>query len=342
MTIEQNRIVALLDIDQTLIFGPQGDVRYNYNLINTLLKNGVNDVYLFSKMSLTYYNIQERQILIQVLQKEGLMVHGTICASDLIWNKNKELLKDFSQEVWQTNNAAFLELFRQERFKSLTRFDDVARPGEAFAQVALRTDDWSNEDALMYQNAASDIMRYLNHHSISEHKNAIAEAEKSYLYEMFVKHKPEWSGAVIFVDDNIKEISAVRGMHKQISPEHKLLTLHNKNEKGATENTESFYQETIQPFVELPFALSHALNSYQFARKLTHSTAKKEILERLELALVNCKSSEEVAQVKVTFDKEYQRLNHHRFSFWSHAKTRSAMVFDTMIEKREKQTMNLL
>ncbi|KTC73811.1 hypothetical protein Lbir_1073 [Legionella birminghamensis] len=71
-------------------------------------------------------------------------------------------------------------------------------------------------------------------------------------------------------------------------------------------------------------------------RKLTHSSKKNEILERLELALENCKTSEEVNAVKRDFD-EYQQLNQHRFKIWSKTKTRSATVSEEMIEKREEQ-----
>lgn len=337
MTIQQKRVVALLDVDNTLIFGAPPEVEYNDNLIDTLLKNGVKDVYLFSSMSLKQHTLEERVTLVEYLESKGLTVHGTICAADLVWNKDKELLKTFYQAVCKTKTDEEIhELLNQEQFESLTHFNDAVS-GQAFAAVRAGIDGWSREDAELYQAAASAIRRYLDHNSISEHKAHIAETEKSYFYEMFVRNKPEWAEAVIFVDDADTNITSVTGMHNQLTPEHKLLTLLNRNEKREVKNTESFYQAIIQPFVELTFALFNAFNSYEFGRKLTHSTAKKEILERLELALENCKSSDEVAQAKGTFDREYQQLNHHRFSFWSDAKTRSAIVFDTMIEKREEQ-----
>ncbi|RAP37042.1 hypothetical protein B1207_06360 [Legionella quinlivanii] len=162
------------------------------------------------------------------------------------------------------------------------------------------------------------------------------ETEKSYFYEMFVRHKPKWAGAVIFVDDANRNINSVMGMHNQLDPEHKLLTLLNRNERREVKNAKNFYQAVIQPFVELTSALFNVFNSYKLGRKLTHSSKKNEILERLELALENCKTSEEVNAVKRDF-VEYQQLNHHRFKIWSNTKTRSATVSEEMIEKREEQ-----
>ncbi|EHL31978.1 hypothetical protein [Legionella drancourtii] len=337
MTIQQKRVVALLDVDNTLIFGAPPDIEYNDKLIDTLLENNVKDVYLFSSMSLKQRTLEERIVLIEYLQSKGLTVHGVICASDLVWNKDKALLQAFYQAMCKTkSDEEILELLSQEQFKPLTHFDD-ATSGQAFASVRAGVDGWSREDAELYQATASAIRRYLDHNNTSEHKAHVAETEKSYFYQMFARNKPEWSGAVIFVDDADTNINAVKGMHNQLTPEYKLLTLHNRNERREVKNPKNFYQAIIQPFVEITFALFNAFNSYKIERKLTYSTAKKEILERLELSLENCKTSDEVRQVKDDFDKEYQQLNHHRFSFWSDAKTRSATVFDDMVEKREEQ-----
>lgn len=338
MTIPQKRIVALLDVDNTLIFGAAPDIEYNQELIDTLLENDVKDVYLFSSMRLKPQTVQERKELIEYLQSKALTVHGVICASDLVWNKDKALLQAFDNEMHNSKDQGRVELqlLRQEKFQSLTHFDD-STPGQAFATVSAGAEGWSTEDPDLYQNTASYIRHYLDENNTSEHKAQVKETEKSYLYQMFAKNKPEWSGAVIFVDDADPNITAVQGMHNQLALEYKLLTLHNRNERREVKNSKNFYQAIIQPFVEITFALFNAFNSYKFGRKLTHSTAKQEILERLELALENCKTRDEVKQVKDGFDVEYQQLNHHRFSFWSSAKTRSAAVFDDMVEKREVQ-----
>lgn len=337
MTIQQKRVVALLDVDNTLLFGAQPDVEYNDNLIDTLLQNGVKDIYLFSSMSLKQHTLEERVVLVEYLESKGLTVHGTICGADLVWNKDKELLKTFYQAVCQTKtDAEICDLLNQEQFESLTHFNDAVS-GQAFAAVRAGIDGWSREDAALYQDVACAIRIYLDHNSISEHKAWIAETEKSYFYEMFVRNKPEWAGAVIFVDDADTNINSVTGMHNQLIPEHKLLTLVNRNERKEVKNTKDFYQAIIQPFVEITFALFNAFNSYKFGRKLTHSTGKNEVLERLELALENCKTSDEVNKVKCDFDNEYRELSHHRLSIWSKEKTRSANVFDSMVEKREEQ-----
>lgn len=337
MTIQQKRVVALLDVDNTLIFGASPDIEYNDNLIDTLLENNLKDIYLFSSMSLKQHTIEERVELVKYLEAKGLTVHGVICASDLVWNKDKALLKAFYQAVCKANtDEDIFNLLNQEQLKPLTHFDD-AMSGQSFAAVRAGIDGWCRGDAELYQTAASAIRRYLDHNDTSEHKVQIAETEKSHFYHMFARNKPEWAGNVIFVDDADTNINAVVGMHNKLTPEHKLLTILNRDEKRAVKNPKGFYQAIIKPFVEITFALFNAFNSYKLGRQVTHSTAKNEVLERLELALENCKTRDEVNQVKRDFDGEYQQLNHHRFSIWSHAKTRSVTVFDNMLEERKEQ-----
>ena len=83
--------------------------------------------------------------------------------------------------------------------------------------------------------------------------------------------------------------------------------------------------------------MRNAFNGYKSGRWLTHSTEKNKTLKRLESALEDCTTSDEINSVKDNFADDYQHLNQHRFSFWSQAKTRSATVFDSMVEKREEQ-----
>lgn len=337
MTIQQKRVVALLDVDNTLIFGSSPNIEYNDNLIEALLETGVTDTYLFSSMSLKKRTFEERLLLAKSLEARGLTVHGVICASDLVWNKDKALLKTFYQALCDTQNEDdILALFSQEQFKSLTHFDD-ALTGQAFSTLTAGIDDWSRDDAELYQTVAAVIRRYLNQQNTSVYKAQIAETEKSYFYSMFARNKPEWAGDVILIDDADANIDAVKGMHNHLSPQHKLLTLLNRDENRAVKNTKDFYKAIIQPFVEIVYGLFDAFNSYKLGRKLTHSTAKNAILEGLELALENCQTSDEVNQVKGDFDEAYGQLNLHRFSIWSQAKTRSATIFDNMIEEREEQ-----
>ncbi|KTC73812.1 hypothetical protein Lbir_1074 [Legionella birminghamensis] len=124
----------------------------------------------------------------------------------------------------------------------LTHFNDAV-PCKAFADVSAGIDGWSNEEAEIYQTAASTIRHFLDCNSVSEHRALIAETEKSYFYEMFVRNKPVWAGAVVFVDDADKNINSVTGMHNQLAPEHKLLTLLNRNERREVKNTMNFNKQ---------------------------------------------------------------------------------------------------
>lgn len=333
MPITQKKVVALLDVDNTLIFGNSEQLSYNNNLIETLIENNVKDIYLFTSMTLKQSGVSERMTLVEYLSLKGLTVHGVICAADLVWKKDKAQLKRFYQEL---NVSKANNLFSKDEFKSLYDFSDAVC-GEGFKAVTEGIEGWSDDDARMYQDISCLGMKYLNDNSTSEHKDAISKTEKSYLYQMFVNKKPEWVDAVIFIDDAMANISAVEGMNKELQPTHLLFTLHNEEKK---EYEKSFYQQFIQSCLEIINTLLNVFNSYKSGRRFTHSTRKNEILERFGSDLIGCKTKDELNQLKETFEKsnpDYQTINQHRFSIWSKEKTRSAVIYDSMIENRLRE-----
>lgn len=334
MGFQLKKAIALLDVDNTLAFSSP---EFNDNLIHVLLQNGVKDVYLFSSMSLKEDTIKDRNELINYLQRKGLKVHGVICASDLIWQKDKNLITEFYNAMTATKtDAELFDLFNQEKFQSLTQFND-AIPGQAFSAVTGQNNVLDQKEAGMYQMCVSAIRQYLKQKDTSKHAVEIAKTEKSYFYEMFVRNKPAWSGDIIFIDDASDNIDAVKGMHEKLNPEYKLLTLVNRNEKKQVKNTIDFYNVAIAPFVQLAFSLFNSFNNYKYERRFTHSTVKHKILEQLGQDLETCKNTDAIAAVKMKFNENYKQLNSHRFSIWSNDKTRSAMTFDDMVLAREAQ-----
>jgi hypothetical protein len=337
--IQRKRILALLDVDNTLIFGSEPNIRYNDNLIDTLLENGVKDVYLFSSMSLKKDTVKERVALIEYLEKKGITVHGAICASDLIWNKDKALLTEFYQTAINTkNDDELIKLLLDQKFASLNHFDD-AKPGQAFATSSKNIDELTREDAYLYQNASSAIRRFLNQNETSQYAKDIAETEKSYFYQMMVENMPDWASNVIFVDDAAVNIKAVTGMHNKLSPKHLLLTVCNRNQKKEVENSKDFYQDFIAPFAARANALYDAFDDYRLGRRMTHSRQKNQMLKRLENALDACTTQDHLDVWNNTFIQYYEQLNAHRFSFWSHTQTRSATIFENMYNARKTQLL---
>ncbi|KTC92021.1 hypothetical protein [Legionella cincinnatiensis] len=78
--------IALLDVDSTLLFNGSD---LNYALLDSLLKNGIKDVYLFTNMGLEdirNYNQDyaplSRHVIIQTMQQMGFNVHGVITPAD--------------------------------------------------------------------------------------------------------------------------------------------------------------------------------------------------------------------------------------------------------------------
>lgn len=62
------------------------DVELNVELLDTLKEQGVNDIYLFTDMTMNDSGIQDRQNLISDLEKRGFHVHGVITPVDLAWD----------------------------------------------------------------------------------------------------------------------------------------------------------------------------------------------------------------------------------------------------------------
>ncbi|MDI9819243.1 MULTISPECIES: ankyrin repeat domain-containing protein [unclassified Legionella] len=80
--------------------------------------------------------------------------------------------------------------------------------------------------------------------------------------------------------------------------------------------------------------LSAKFDSYKSERKITYSADKNSILQTLKNNLQNCETNQQLNDLIKQFNNEglYNQLNNHRFSFWSHDKTRSAIVAEAMIE----------
>lgn len=343
MTVDKRELV-LLDVDNTLIFGQQNNIKYNDNLINTLLENDVKDVYLFTSMTLKKRTIRERIELINYLKSQGLTVHGLICASDLVWNKDKNLLNQFYTAATQTSkDDEVVSLLSQDEYQSLTYFDGETC-GQAFSAVSNQVEnmDEGSKEYNIYQDVVAPIRLYLNSKNDSLHKDDIARSEKSYMYEMFVRNKPDWVGDVIFVDDSDVHTKGVSAMHSSLQVKHKLLTVLNCNQNGTQknikENTQDFYHGIINPFLQLIRGLHTAFNSYKSGRKLTYSAEKNIILEEFKTCLENCQTIEEVQNIEVNFvNAYYQKLNSHRFNIFSNGQTRSIMAFQQMATKRQEQ-----
>jgi hypothetical protein len=72
---------GLVDVDQTLLFGLEGDTQLNQNVILDLKMRGITEIYLFTSMSVR--DIPERTKLIEDLAQKGLTVKAVISPLDV-------------------------------------------------------------------------------------------------------------------------------------------------------------------------------------------------------------------------------------------------------------------
>lgn len=264
------RPVALLDVDDTILF----DQELNTELLDSLKKNGVKDVYLFTDMTIKSSAIEERLKLKERLEKEGFTVHGLITPLDLAWRKENDLESRKKTGEQATNFRD--TLYRQypdkkfsgddfelimgdphiaETFPSygeiLTRPLDQVQLGSAFSEAV----EVYNSDIKAGQepesgfhlsnnlNTRGDVAKMLGDH---QGWRAGYSHTKGLMLEAFLAHKPEWVSSIIVADDNQQVIESVARMKESKKPGIAITTIHvDKHNRKAQE-----YDDTIKTHLQ--------------------------------------------------------------------------------------------
>lgn len=210
------RPVALLDVDNTLLFGLDnaGNSILNQNLILSLHRNAVKDVYLFTDMTFMKYLVEERLWLISKLQEYGLIVHGVVTPNDLAWNiTDVERLEDLLLSDEYQGNDKYRGRFYGEQFEEFIRTQSSlcssistyqpnnTKPGKAFddAKSALNNDEFSE-----YFLVKSTITKAFGDRLGAKHGYPHT---KGLMLDLFLHHRPDWVGSILVADDNKEVIS---------------------------------------------------------------------------------------------------------------------------------------
>ncbi|CAM2952701.1 hypothetical protein [Legionella worsleiensis] len=219
---ELKKPVALLDVDNTLIFGDSSAIRYNDVLIEKLIAEGILDVYLFTSMRITQEQINDRLRLIEYLKTKELTVHGVISTCDILW-RERELAYEFQQEFDQqiithgnskTTDEITRELFSNDRYKPLLNIANT-EAGIAFEEGQNNLPATKEQETSLV-NAVGVVIKYL--HGNSDH-------EKGTLLTAFLSKKPEWVGQVVVVDDGKPNIDAVNSAAQKL-PNESVIAIH--------------------------------------------------------------------------------------------------------------------
>lgn len=232
ISTETKRNLALLDVDNTLVFGDEKTITFNSNLIDTLLESGIRDIFLFTSMRVTTGAVEERQALVRHLREKGFTVHGIITPSDIFWPIEQTLMDDFLQEILNKEDPK--ALLAQEKYKAITDMT-ASKPGIAF-ETGVKSPENAHATQL-HSESANNVLGVI-HRFKKEYMS-----DKGYMYDLFVTYKPEWLGKVVFVDDaesNIKAIIQANERHQL-----PLLTLHNRNDANECNLPKSAYQKLL-------------------------------------------------------------------------------------------------
>nr|HAT8714822.1 hypothetical protein [Legionella jordanis] len=296
------RPVALLDVDHTLLF----DDTFNENLLNSLKKNGIQDVYLFTDMRFRKLEVEDRVKLVQRLQAQGFRVHGVITPMDLVWSH-------MSAGNTATLNSAIIEGGYKGKFigkpfddflKSkqeeipfiqdvMTYSADSCEPGisfrhavEAYNRIPAEADETTPLPDEMFERSSFGKVLGDCH---AERQNFAHT--KALMLDVFLRHKPDWANSVIVADDNENVLQAIGQYKERVNPAIAVSSIAVRNDSHPV----SYYDDIIEqhlsndPEYKIIKTIEsridqhiEALNKTNWNIFLTSSDAKVKALEMLK------------------------------------------------------------
>lgn len=287
------RDIALLDVDNTLLFGAAPKLTYNDNLLSVLLEAGVHDLYLFTSMHIDSESVAERQALVQHIESKGFKVHGVITSSDIFWHLDQELLKRFLSHFIHPDKNLTIKLLKQDQY-GVINFDTESQPGIAFA-TALKNLERMDEIRSHYL-IADGVLELVKQY----------ETEKGHMYDLFVKHKPEWVNRILFVDDAAGNIRAVEKANEQ--HQCPLLAVLNKDKQNNCNLPLSFYQNALASLISNN-RLNQLLSGYSDAKQNQQSSCSWAAL--FQKTVTPVQENAAIAAVKQALDNEGTDLLSH-------------------------------
>ncbi len=190
------RIIALLDVDDTLYFGyhppPLDKKRINLDLLLALKERKITELYLFTDMVMEDRVIAHRQLLIEFLRSQGFAVHGVITPNDLLWG-NYLIYKDSA--IRNKNSSVFV----RNSFKK-------NQPGIAFDEAVREI---ANKKSLSTatRNKSVWITRVLIPYF---YKKMDCKQAKGLMLEHFLFFLPAKVKKVVLIDDRRSVLDSIR------------------------------------------------------------------------------------------------------------------------------------
>ena len=202
-------IVALIDVDHTLIYNDNNEI--NTYLLDFLNSKKIHFVYLFSDMRFTLQGIQERYTLIQLLKKNNIIVIGVITPPDILWLQMKYINDADSIQIWNgflqsstdTNFIQFLlDYLNNHKYTEL--HDKIKNYNLNLSTYGIGFSD-SLKELKNTQNISESTAAKGNISKMfADQKSTISYHHvKGLMMELFLEHKPKWVKSIFVIDDNI-------------------------------------------------------------------------------------------------------------------------------------------
>lgn len=245
---EQTRIVALIDIDGTLMkMGKDRDkprLTLNLPLLQALKEQGIYDIQLFSNMSMdtlvnefnrNSFGMHRKQI-VDELKAMGFKVHALITPGDVAYNRG----------LGAVYNDYYMPQYHRVMAKEIPAIKGMEGyafdADEFFCKAQSEVMAFTRETTLRMQAYADDT-------TLDYDRNAAINV-KMVMGDYFIHKKPSWIGSVLLIDDEINCLNSVKAIHKHRGAPFPLHTIHVKDVTHAAD-----------PFVEENF--QHAKQEYQ-------------------------------------------------------------------------------
>ena len=238
--MKEQRPVALLDVDHTLLFDEN---TLNTQLLDALKSAGISDFYLLTDMTYKITGIQERNNLVRQLRENGFVVHGVITPQDLVWNsltsekalKFKEVTNNQLNRSKRLSGESLESILKSEK-DELELSDDVLmyqsvknEPGSGYEDAVKAFHTSTEEDReygrpLPEQIQTRSVTAKILSDRLAEQKGYTDT--KGLLLDLFMKHKPTWVNSIIVMDDKPSVIDSIERFKTETHPDLAITAVH--------------------------------------------------------------------------------------------------------------------
>jgi hypothetical protein len=228
-------IIALIDVDDTLIKGSYDEPSYNDNLIRFLLKNNIINVYLFTTMSFKIPDLIGREQVIKYLKTKEITVLGVITPGDFVWNMFNNIVITDNQNNYNFKNtqngedATYIIMSKDTEETQLiplfNKLNNLHLTNDNIYDYMIQNNTIGNAYKMVidiYKENQHDkdigniIDVYRTKSFFALDFTALLKALKEYpnekgpIMDLFLSQRPSWVHSILVIDDNPDVIETIK------------------------------------------------------------------------------------------------------------------------------------